>query len=103
MDLKDERRPSTTAASERPERKSERSIDFERGRFGVQSFVTDFIEIFRYVQRDSKRFTEMPKSGGRRVREKGKKITSRAFLTKALLAIRDKIGRIIGKSSTHSL
>ena len=35
----------------------------------------------------------MPKSGGPRVREKGKKITSRAFLTKAILAIRDKIRR----------
>ena len=36
----------------------------------------------------------MPKSGGPRVREKGKKITSRAFLTKTILAIRDKIRRI---------
>ena len=33
-------------------------------------------------------------SGRPRVREKGKKITSRAFLTKAKLAIRDKIRRI---------
>ena len=36
----------------------------------------------------------MPKSGGPRVREKGKEIISRAFLTKAILAIRDKIGSI---------
>jgi hypothetical protein len=36
----------------------------------------------------------MPKSGGPRVREKGKEITSRAFLTKAILAIRDQIRRI---------
>src|ERR1700755_2839096 len=73
---------------------TERRIDRERGKFRNQSFVTDSIEGFRYVQRHSKRFTEMPKSGGPRVREKGKKITSRAFLTKAILAIRDKISRI---------
>ena len=36
----------------------------------------------------------MPKSGRPRVRQKGKKITSRAFLTKAIPAIRDKIRRI---------
>ena len=36
----------------------------------------------------------MPKRGGSRVREKGKKITRRAFLAKAILAIRDKIRRI---------
>src|ERR1700755_87565 len=62
--------------------------------FRNQSFVPDSIEGFRYVQRDSKRFTDMPKSGGPRVREKRKKITRRAFLTKAILAIRDKIRRI---------
>src|ERR1044072_9239382 len=73
---------------------TERMIDSERGKFGNQSFVPDSIESFRYVQRHRKRFTEIPKSGGPRVREKGKKITSRAFLTKAILAIRDKIRRI---------
>ena len=36
----------------------------------------------------------MLKSGAPRVREKGKKFTSRAFLMKAILAIRDKIRRI---------
>ena len=36
----------------------------------------------------------MPKSGRPRVRQKGKKITSRAFLTKAILAIRDKIRKV---------
>ena len=46
------------------------------------------------VQRDSKKFTETPKSGRPRIREKGKEITSRAFLTKAILAIRDKIRRV---------
>src|SRR6201990_2063425 len=62
--------------------------------FRNQSFVPESIEGFRYVQRHSKRFTETPKSGGPRVREKRKKITLRAFLTKAILAIRDKIRRI---------
>src|ERR1700755_183219 len=62
IDLKDERWPSTTAAIERPERKSERKIYSERGKFGNQSFVPDSIESLRYVQRHSKRFTEMPKS-----------------------------------------
>ena len=37
------------------------------------------------IQKDS---PEMPKSGRPRVRDKGKKITSRMFLTKAILAIR---------------
>jgi len=55
------------------------------GKFGNQSFATDSTESFRYVQRDSNRFTEMKKSGGTRVRKNGKKITSRAFLTKAIL------------------
>src|SRR6201990_1694731 len=73
---------------------TERRIDTERGKFRNQSFVPDSIEGFRYVQRDSKGFTEMPKSGGPRVREKGKEITRRAFLTKTILAIRDKIRRI---------
>ena len=36
----------------------------------------------------------MTKSGGTRVREKGKKLTSKEFLTKPILAIRDKIRRI---------
>ena len=63
------------------------------GKFGNQSFATDIIENFRHVQRDSNRFTEMTKSKGKRIREKGK-ITSRAFLTKVILAIRDKIRRI---------
>src|SRR6201990_3650267 len=94
IDLKEGRWPSTRAAIERPERKSERRIDSERGKFGNQSFVPDSNESFRYVQRHSKRFTEMPKNGGPRVTEMGKKITSRAFLTKAILAIRDKIRRI---------
>src|SRR6201990_2357000 len=79
IDLKEGRWPSTTAAIERPEKKSERRIDSERRKFGNQSCVPDSIESFRYVQRHSKRFTEMPKSGGPRVREKGKEITSRAF------------------------
>src|ERR1700755_1955634 len=73
---------------------TERRIDSERGKFGNQSFVPDSIESFRYVQRDNKRFTEIPKSGGQRVREKRKKIKSRAFLTKAILPIRDKIRSI---------
>src|ERR1700755_3624521 len=73
---------------------TERKIDTERGKFRNQSFVPDSIEGFRYVQHDSKRFTEMPNSGGPIVREKGKKITRRAFLTKAILAIRDKIRRV---------
>ncbi|KAL7637050.1 UNVERIFIED_CONTAM: hypothetical protein RMT77_012808 [Armadillidium vulgare] len=73
---------------------TERRIYSERGKFRNQSFLPDSFEGFRYVQRHSKRFTEMAKSGGPRVREKGKKITSRAFLTKAILAIRDKIRRI---------
>src|ERR1700755_1514801 len=94
IDVKEERWPSTTAAIERPERKSERRIDSERGKFGNQSFVPDSIESFRYVLRNSKRFTEMSKSGGPRVREKGKEIPSRAFLTKAILSIRDKIRSI---------
>src|ERR1700755_238575 len=94
IDLKEGRWPSTTAAIERPEKKSERRIDSERRKFGNQSFVPDSIESFRYVQRHSKRVTDMPKSGGPRVRAKGKKITSREFLTKAILAIRDKIRRI---------
>ena len=76
------------------EKITERRIDTERGKIRNQSFVPDSIEGFRYVQRHSKRFTEMPKSGGPRVREKGKKITSREFLTKAILTIRDKIRRI---------
>ena len=69
-------------------------INSERGKFGNQSFVPDFIERFRYVQRNSKRFIEMPKRGELRVKEKGKEITTRAFLTKAIMAIRDKVGRI---------
>ena len=40
------------------------------------------------------RFEMFRKIGGPRIREKGKEITSRAFLTKAILAIRDKIRRI---------
>ena len=71
----------------------ERRVYIKRGKFRNQSFVPDSIEGFRYVQRDIKGFTEMPKSGGPRVREKGK-ITNRAFLTKAILAIRDKIRRV---------
>ena len=55
------------------------------GKFGNQSFATDSIENFRYVQHDSNRFTEMKKSVGTRVRKNGKEITSRAFLTKAIL------------------
>ena len=56
--------------------------------------MPDLIESFRYVQRDSKRLSEIPKSGVPRIREKKKKITSRAFLTKAILEIRDNIRRI---------
>ena len=56
--------------------------------------MPDSIESFQYVQCDSKRFTEVPKSGGPRVRERGKEITSRAFLRKAIMAIRDKIRSI---------
>src|ERR1700755_1125904 len=80
-----------TTRKEIREKATERRIDSERGKFGNQSFVPDSIEGFRYVQRHSKRFTETPKSGGPRVREKGKKITSRAFLTKVKLAIVVKI------------
>src|ERR1044072_4410552 len=83
-----------TTRKEIREKATERRIDSEIGKLGNQSFVPESIESLRYVQRHSKRFTEMPKSGGPRVREKGKKITSRAFLTKAILAIRDKIKRI---------
>src|ERR1700755_1938900 len=36
----------------------------------------------------------MPKSRGPRIREKGKEITSGAFLMKPILAIRDKIRRV---------
>ena len=73
---------------------AERRIDTERGKFRNQSFVPDSIEGFRYVQRHSKGFIKRPLSGGPRVKEKGEKITSRAFLTKAILAIRDKIRRV---------
>src|ERR1044072_4336074 len=66
------------------EKVTERGIHSERGKFGNQSFVPDLIESFRYVQRDSKRLSEIPKSGVPRIREKKKKITSRAFLTKAI-------------------
>ena len=91
MKIRKDQWSSTTAAIELPGRKSERRIDSYRGKFGNQRFVPEFIEYFRYVQRDSRRFTEMPKSGRPKVREKRKKITSRAFFTKAILAIRDKI------------
>ena len=83
-----------TIEKEIQEKVTERMIDSERGKFGNQSFVPDFIERFRYVQRNSKRFIEMPKRGELRVKEKGKEITTRAFLTKAIMAIRDKVGRI---------
>ena len=73
---------------------TERRIDSERGKFRNQSFAPDSTESFLYVQRDNKRFTEMLKNGGPRVREKGKEITSRVFLKKPMLAIRDKIRRI---------
>src|SRR6201990_1284957 len=68
------------------EKITERRIDTERGKFRNQSFVPDSIEGFRYVQRRN------AEERGPRVREKGK-ITSRAFLTKAILAIKDKIRR----------
>ncbi|KAL7630426.1 UNVERIFIED_CONTAM: hypothetical protein RMT77_019409 [Armadillidium vulgare] len=58
------------------EKTTERRIDSEREKFRNQSFVPDSIESFRYVQRFSKGFTEMPKSEGPRVREKGKKFPS---------------------------
>ena len=83
-----------TTRKEIREKTIERRIDSERGKFGNQSFMPDSIESFRYAQRHSKRFSKTPKSGGPRVREKGKKITSRAFLTKAILVIREKIKRI---------
>ena len=70
-----------TTGKEIREKFTERRIDTERGKFRNQSFVPDSIEGFRYVQHDSKRFTEMPKSGGPRVIKKGKKITSKAFFT----------------------
>src|SRR6201990_3283703 len=76
-----------TTGKEIREKITERRIDTERGKFRNQNFVPDSIVGFRYVLRQSKKFTEMPKSGGPRVREKGKKITRRAFLTKAILAI----------------
>ena len=76
------------------EKIKERRIDTERGKFRNLSFVPDSIEGFRYVQRHSERLTETLKSGGPRVRKYGKKITSRTFFKKAILAIRDKIGRI---------
>src|SRR6201990_3764146 len=82
-----------TTGKEISEKITERRIDTERGKFLNQSFVPDSIEGFRYVQRDRKRFTEMPKSGGPRVRGRRKEITRRAFLTKDILAIRDKIRR----------
>src|ERR1044072_6171608 len=72
-----------TTRKEIREKITERRIDTERGNFRNQSFVPDSIEGFRYVQRDSKRFTEMLKRVGPSVREKGKKITRRPFLTKA--------------------
>ena len=83
-----------TTRKEIREKITARRIDTERGKFGNQSFVPDSIEGFRYVQRHSKRFTEMPKSGRPKVREQEKKIISRAFLTKAILAIRNKNRRI---------
>src|ERR1044072_9911299 len=83
-----------TTGKEISEKITEKRIDTERGKFRNQSFRSDSIEGFRYVQRDSKRFTEMPNSGGPIVGEKGKKITRRAFLAKAILAIRDKIRRV---------
>ena len=83
-----------TTGKEIREKVTERRIDSERGKFRNQSFVPDSIECFRYVQRDSRAFTGMPNSGGPRVREKGKKFTSRVDLTKAILAIRDQIRRI---------
>src|ERR1700755_477059 len=76
-----------TTGKEIREKITESKINRERGKFRNQSFVPNSFEGFRYVQRHSKRFTKIPKSGGPRVREKGKKITRRAFLTKAILAI----------------
>src|ERR1700755_401043 len=71
-----------TTRMEIREKATERGIDSERGKFGNQSFVSNSIESFRYVLHDSERSTEMSKRGGPRVREKEKRITSRAFLTK---------------------
>ena len=76
-----------TTGKEISEKAKERRIDTEREKFGNQSFVPGSIESLRYVQRHSKRFNEMPKSGGPRVREKERKITNRVFLIKAILAI----------------
>ena len=53
--------------------------------------MPDSIESFWYVQRYSKRFTEIPNCRGPSIREKRKKITSRAFLSETILTIRDKI------------
>src|ERR1700755_1415617 len=76
------------------EKVTEGRIDSERVKFRNQSFLPNSIERFRYAYRNSKRFTEMPKPGGPTVRENGKEITSRAFLTKSILAVKDKIRRI---------
>ena len=71
---------------------TKRRIDSERGKMEIKALCQTLSKV-RYVQRDCKRFTGMAKSGRPIVRAKGK-IISRAFLTKAILAIRDKIKRI---------
>ena len=82
-----------TTGKEIREKVTERRLDTERGKFGNQSFLPHSIESFRYVQRDSKKLIENPNCEEPRIREKGKKITCRSFLAKALLGIGNKIGR----------
>ena len=66
------------------EKTTDRRIDSERGKIRNQSFVTDPTKAFEMAR---------ALSGISRVREKGK-ITSTAFLTKAILTIRGKVRRI---------
>ena len=75
-------------------KENQREGQIPRGKFGNESFVPVSIEGFRYVQNHSKRLTETQKSGGPRLRKYGKKIASRTFFTKAILAIRDQVRRI---------
>lgn len=56
--------PSTITVIERLDRKSENGINFQIGIFKDLNFVLNTVKNIRYIQRYSKRFTEISKSKG---------------------------------------
>ena len=85
-----------TTRKETREMVTERRIYSEIGKFGNQSLCQTLSKAFDMSSDTAKDSPKCRRAEGRgpRVREKRKKITRRAFLTKPILAIRDKISRI---------